>query len=97
LLDVNSFESQGGTLDCGGWTRVHGNPYGSTTVNCDTLACCLHEVGAPDMVTWTVYEMADLPCYCPSAPGPLLHNYVVQCQLPPSAVQEDYQTTSACP
>jgi hypothetical protein len=97
LLNVNSFPSQGGTMDCGGWTRVFGNPYGSTTVNCDLFTCCLHETGAPDTVTWAVYEMADLPCYCPSAPAPILHNYVAQCQLPPNPVLEAYKTSGPCP
>lgn len=97
VLDVNSFPSQGGTMDCGGWTRVFGNPYGNTTVNCDLLSCCTRENGGqPETVIWTVYEMADLPCYCPSAPSALAHNYVAQCQLPPGPVQEALETTSPC-
>jgi hypothetical protein len=95
VLDVNSFPSQGGTMDCGAWTRITGNPYGNTTVNCDLFTCCARENGAqPEMTTWVVYEPADLPCYCPSAPGTIQHNYVAQCQLPPGPVHEAYDTST---
>jgi hypothetical protein len=92
-LRVNVNALQGGTIDCGGWTRVFGN----TITGCDVLACCQRQLAQPDAMQWSVFEAIDIPCVCPPAPGVLLHNFVIQCQLPPGPVTEHEKTTSACP
>jgi hypothetical protein len=94
-VHVNINAQQGGTIDCGGWTRIGA----SATTGCDDIGCCRHEAGQPDTVTWSVFEVIDLPCFCPSSPSPgsLVHNLVAQCFYPPSTVIERDQTSSGCP
>jgi hypothetical protein len=92
-LRVNVGALQGGVLDCGGWTPI------GTSVNpaCDAIKCCKRESGQPETANWAATEAIDLPCMCPSAPGPLSHNYLGQAQLAPSAAVESEKTTTACP
>jgi len=82
------------TIDCGGWTRI----FGSDLTGCDTIGCCGRDVGQPATVQWSVFEVVDLPCFCPMAsdPGALEHNFVAQCQLPTAPVMEVYQTSTGC-
>lgn len=91
-LRVNINAPAGGTIDCGGWTRV----YGATITGCDVIGCCLHESGAPDTVMWSVFEVIDLPCICPPMP-PGQHNFLIQCQLNPGPVEEHEQQSTPCP
>jgi hypothetical protein len=91
-LRVNINAPQGGTIDCGSWTRVYGN----VITGCDTIGCCLREDGAPETVQWSVFEAIDLPCSCPGIP-PGQHNFLIQCQLPPYPVIEHEQTSTPCP
>jgi hypothetical protein len=92
-LRVNVGANQGGQLSCGGWTPI------GTSVNpaCDAIKCCKRESGQPETANWAATEAIDLPCMCPSAPGPLQHNYVGQAQLAPGAAVESYMTTAPCP
>jgi hypothetical protein len=94
-LRVNINAPQGGTVDCGGWTRIFGN----VVTGCDTIGCCQRQAGAPETVQWSVFEVIDLPCICPAAPDPgsLQHNFLIQCQLRPGQVMEVEQTSTGCP
>jgi len=94
-LRVNINAPQGGTIDCGSWTRVFGN----TVFGCDTIGCCQRQAGEPDSMQWTVFEVIDLPCFCPSFPSAdqLAHNFIAQCQLPPGPVTEIPRTSTPCP
>lgn len=93
-LRVNVNANQGGQLDCGGWSPI------DTSVNaaCGPIKCCKRESGQPETANWAATEALDFPCFCPSSPIPLLHNYLGQAQLPPAgAPVESEKTTSPCP
>ena len=93
-LRVNVSAAQGGQLDCGGWTPI------DTSVNpaCGPIKCCKRGAGQPETANWAATEAIDTPCFCPSAPGPLSHNYLGQAQLVPGgAPVESEKTTSPCP
>jgi hypothetical protein len=92
-LRVNISVAQGGLLDCGDWTRIDA----SVNASCDTIGCCERQSGNPETSAWSAGEAIDLPCFCPGAPGPLQHNYLIQCQLGSDPVVEHEQTTSPCP
>jgi hypothetical protein len=90
---VNTILGQGGVIDCGSWTRIGAG----VNASCDTIGCCQRGSGDPETTAWSVFEAFDLPCLCPSAPGPLEHNFVVQCQLNANPVEEHERTTDPCP
>jgi hypothetical protein len=92
-LRVNVSALGGGQLDCGSWSPIDS----SVNPACVPIACCRRDVGQPETASWAATEAIDLPCYCPSAPPGLAHNYLGQAQLPPGAAVEDEKTTAACP
>ena len=92
-LRVNTAVQQGGTIDCGAWTPIGANVNSS----CGVIGCCQRGSGDPESAQWRVDEAIDLPCFCPSAAGPLQHNFAVQCQLGSNPVHEDFRTTDPCP
>jgi hypothetical protein len=92
-LRINISVAQGGLLDCGNWTRIDA----SVNASCNTIGCCERQSGNPETSAWNASEAIDLPCFCPAAPGPLQHNYLIQCQLGSDPVVEHEQTTSPCP
>jgi hypothetical protein len=94
-LRVNINGPQGGTIDCGDWTPISGN----VVIGCDILGCCQRQGADPESTQWNVFEVINLPCFCPAAPDPqsLIHNFLVQCQLRPEPVIERERTSSGCP
>jgi hypothetical protein len=92
---VNINALQGGQLDCGAWARVNGN----VISGCDVIGCCERQEGQPENMTWSVFEVIELPCFCPSNPlaGELKPNMLIQCQLPPGAVIEVEKAATGCP
>lgn len=89
-INVNAL--QGGDIDCGAWSRV----FGSEVTGCDLIGCCKREGGQPGSTQWVAIQAIEIPCICPPQPGLFLHNYLVQCQLPPGPVTEHEQTTTPC-
>jgi hypothetical protein len=94
-LRVNINALGGGTVDCGGWTRIFGN----VVVGCDIIGCCQRQGGQPETVQWSVFEVIDFPCFCPEAPDASMfqHNFLIQCQLRPGPVTEHERTSTGCP
>lgn len=94
-LRVNINAIQGGVLDCGGWTRIFGN----VLTGCDVIGCCQREGADPESTDWSVFEVIDLPCFCPSNPfaGEFKPNILIQCQLPPQPVIEVERAATGCP
>jgi hypothetical protein len=90
---VNVSLAQGGVIDCGQWTKIGS----AVNLSCDTIGCCEREEGQPEATGWTAFEAIDLPCFCPSGPGGLSTNYLVQCQYKALPVIEHEQATSPCP
>jgi hypothetical protein len=91
-LHVNISVVQGGTLDCGGWTRI----FGADRIGCDVIGCCRRDPGDPEIANWNAFEAIDLPCMCPSGGG-FLHNYLLQCLPEGGGVKEVEKTTDPCP
>jgi hypothetical protein len=91
-LHVNISVTQGGVIDCGGWTRI----YGADRIGCDFIGCCRRDPGNPEIANWNAFEAIDLPCFCPFVGG-LLHNYLLQCLPEGGGVKEVEQTTDPCP
>jgi hypothetical protein len=92
-LRINTLPTQGGTIDCGDWTRIDS----SVNPSCDILGCCQRQGADPETTAWIVDQAMELPCFCPELPAPLEHEFDIQCQLGTDPVVEHFQTTTPCP
>lgn len=91
-LRVNTQLMQGGDLDCGSWTKIGA----AVNSSCDTIGCCERQSGEPETTGWLVGQAIESPCYCPEAPNPLQHDFIVQCQLGTDPPIEHEQATLPC-
>lgn len=91
-LRVNTQLMQGGDIDCGNWTKIGA----AVNPSCDTIGCCERQSGEPETTGWLVGQAIESPCYCPEAPNPLQHDFIVQCQLGTDPPVEHEQATLPC-
>jgi|RhiMethySRZTD1v2_1073278.scaffolds.fasta_scaffold486098_2 hypothetical protein len=92
-IRINVNAGQGGQIDCGEWTPIDA----SVNPSCDVIKCCQRNSGQPETANWQALEAIDFPCFCPSSPIPLLHNYLAQAQFSSEPAVEDEETTTPCP